>query len=229
MADRTGLDIGLLGGTGAQGRGLASRFARAGHRVILGSRDPDRAATVAAELTADLDARFAPVAGTVRGGANAEVVDDKAAVVLCTPYDAQAATLAPLAERLAGRVLICCVNPLAFDADGPHAPEVPGGSAAQEVAALVPDARVAAAFHHLPAPLLLAGDPHEATVMVCGEDDDAKRVAIELAGTVATHGGVDVGGLRHARHLEALTAVLIDINRRHDAHAGIHVTGLEPH
>jgi 8-hydroxy-5-deazaflavin:NADPH oxidoreductase len=149
--------------------------------------------------------------------------------VLCTPYDAQAATLTPLARQLAGQVLVCCVNPLAFDADGPYAPEVPGGSAAQEVADLVPDARVVAAFHHLPAPLLLEGAPHEATVMVCGEDDDAKRLTIALADAVATHGGVDVGGLRHARHLEALTAVLIDLNRRNDGHAGIHVTGLDAH
>jgi 8-hydroxy-5-deazaflavin:NADPH oxidoreductase len=228
MASHTHLAIGLLGGTGAQGRGLATRFALAGHEVRIGSRDPDRAADVASELTTTLRGR--PGVGVVEGASNTEVVDGTDAVVLCTPYEAMAATVEPLTPALAHRVLISCVNPWAFDAEGPYAPDVAAGSAAQELAGLVPAAQVVAAFHHLPAPLLSQdGPPHEATVMVCGDDDEAKRITITLAAAVATHGGIDVGGLRHARHLEALTAVLIDINRRHDAHAGIHVTGIDGH
>jgi 8-hydroxy-5-deazaflavin:NADPH oxidoreductase len=220
------LTIAIIGGTGAQGRGLASRFVRAGHTVRIGSRDPERAAAIVDELrTTSALAELDPA--LLRGGANAEVVAGADLVVLSTPYAAQASTLPPLADRLAGSVVVSCVNPLTFDDLGPTALDVPEGSAAEQAASLLPEARVVAAFHHLSAPTLLdVGPPHDESVLVCGDDADAKAVALDLAATVAARGGVDAGPLRNARYLEALTVVLIDVNRRYRARSGIAVTGL---
>ncbi|MCC5947242.1 MAG: NAD(P)-binding domain-containing protein [Nitriliruptoraceae bacterium] len=159
--------IAILGGTGALGRGLAVRFARAGIRVRLGSRDADRAQTRAAAITE----RPGVPSGSVTGHVTDEAVGDAEVVVLCTPYDAQAATLDAVRDQLAGRVLVSCVNPLRFDADGPHPVAVPEGSAAQAAAARVPDARVVAPLPHRPAAALDAAH---------GGDDHARAVAAQL-------------------------------------------------
>lgn len=221
-----GHTIAILGGTGPHGRGLGGRFARAGHAVRLGSRDAERAAEVAAQVRGHLGLGDAALTGAT----NAEVVDGADLVVLATPYDAQAATLAGLASALRGKVVVSCVNPLAFDALGPYALEAPGGSAAQEAADALPDSRVVAAFHHLSARTLEEDGPlPDATVLVCGDDEEACALVVGLCDAVATRGGVMAGPLRHARHLEALTAVLLDVNRRAKAHASIALTGLSGH
>ena len=216
------MQIAILGGTGPQGRGLASRFARAGHHVQLGSRDADRASQAAADLDAGL-----PEGITVTGGSNAEVVRDAELTIIAVPFDGQKELLAGLADDLAGQIVVSCVNPLGFDALGPHGIEVDQGSAAQQAASVLPGSTVVAGFHHLAASVLLEDGPvHDETVMVCGDDADAKRTVIDLCDAVAARGGVDAGPLRNARYLEPLTAVLISINKAHKAQSGIAIAGV---
>jgi NADPH-dependent F420 reductase len=216
--------IAVIGGTGPQGKGLAFRFALAGHPVVLGSRSPERAAAAAAELTAGLGEG----AGLVSGAENAKAAAAADVVVLAVPYDGHAELVASLAESLAGKVVISCVNPLGFDKAGPFGLAVPEGSAAEQAAALLPDARVTAAFHHVSAVTLL-GDGHgldDQDVLVCGDDPGARADVVALAATVTGREGIDVGPLRMARQLEPLTAVLISINKRYKAHSGVLITGL---
>ena len=149
-------------------------------------------------------------------------------VVLAVPYDGHDDLVTALAEQLAGKVVISCVNPLGFDKQGPYGLDVPGGSAAETAAALVPSARLVGAFHHVSAPSLWGEAEyldHE-DVLVCGDDEDAKQVAIELARAVTSRDGVDAGRLRIARQLEPWTAVLISINKRYRTRSGTSISGV---
>jgi NADPH-dependent F420 reductase len=214
--------IAVVGGTGPLGKGLAYRLAKHGHRVVLGSRAAERAQAAAGEIVERLPD------GDVSGATNAEAADGCDVVVLSVPYDGHDDLVTSLADQLAGKVVISCVNPLGFDKQGPYGLEVPGGSAAETTASLVPDARVVGAFHHVSAPSLW-GDAdyldHE-DVLVCGDDQDAKQVAIELARAVTSRDGVDAGRLRIARQLEPWTAVLISINKRYKTRSGTTISGI---
>jgi NADPH-dependent F420 reductase len=218
----TTYDIAVIGGTGPQGKGLAYRWAKHGHRVVLGSRSAERATEAAGEITAR-------VPGTVVSGAsNADAAAGAEVVVLAVPYDGHDDLVASLAAQLSGKVVISCVNPLGFDKQGPYGLDVPGGSAAETAALLVPDAKLVGAFHHVSAPTLWGEQEyldHE-DVLVCGDDDDAKQVAIELARAVTSRDGVDAGRLRIARQLEPWTAVLISINKRYKTRSGTSISGI---
>ena len=214
------LTIGLLGGTGPQGRGLALRLALAGHRVLLGSRDRQRAEAIVADL---LGGRDLPVEGT----ANQDAAERAEVVFLVFPYAGQAQVLPGLAQAVAGKVVVDVVNPLGWDETGPLLLDVPEGSAAEQAQALLPDARVVAAFHHA-APRLLA-DPErqvETDVLVAGDDPAARALVIDLADQIPGCRGVDAGPLRLARQLEGFTAVIVGINRRHRIHAGLRISRL---
>ena len=215
-------DIAVIGGTGPQGKGLAYRWARHGHRVVLGSRSVERAEEAAAEITARI-----PEAA-VSSATNAEAAAGADVVVLAVPYDGHDELVTALADQLAGKIVISCVNPLGFDKQGPYGLDLSGGSAAESAAALVPDARVVGAFHHVSAVTLWGEQEyldHE-DVLVCGDDTDAKAVAIELARAVTSRDGVDAGRLRIARQLEPWTAVLISINKRYKTRSGTAISGL---
>lgn len=214
--------IAVLGGTGPQGKGLALRFARAGHPVTLGSRDAARAVAVARE-TADRCGAEAYVAGTT----NADACRSADVVLVAVPYDGHAALLEELIDHLTGKVLVSCVNPLAFDALGPYGMDVADGSAAEEAQRIVPGAAVAGAFHHVSAANLWAGGAlaHE-DILVCGDDAEAKAIAMRLSVAVCGHEGIDAGPLRVARQLEPMTAALIHVNKRYRVRSGIAVTGL---
>ena len=212
------MKVGILGGTGPQGRGLGRRFAMAGHEVLLGSRDAARAQETAAALAE---------AGQVTGVANADATDADV-VVVAVPYEGHADLLTSLADALEGKVVVDCVNPLGFDKQGPFPVEVADGSAAQEAQRLLPGSTVVAAFHHVSAVVL---DDPEVTdiggdVLVLGEDREVVGRVIELAGSIPGARGVYAGRLRLARTVEAFTANLIAVNRRYKTHAGIAVTGL---
>ena len=212
------MTIGILGGTGPQGRGLTRRLAAAGHPVLIGSRSADRAEAVAAE--------YAGV-GEVSGGDNAAAA--RADLVIVTvPYDGHADLLRAHADELAGKIVVDCVNPLGFDAQGPYPLSVPAGSAAQEAQQILPDSTVIAAFHHVSAVLL--DDPAvthvEGDVLVLGEDREAVRQVCELATAIPGARGLYAGRLRNAGQVEALTANLIAVNRRYKAHSSIKITDL---
>ncbi len=210
--------VGILGGAGPQGRGLARRLAPAGHRVVLGSRSADRAAGVAAEY-----AHLGDVTGTDNAGAaEAEIV------IVTVPHQGHAELLTELAGRLAGKIVVDCVCPLGFDKQGPYPIRLPDGSAAEEAQRLLPESTVVAAFHHLSAVVL--DDPDVAEIdqdiLVLGEDREAVATVCALAEAIPGGRGVYGGRLRNAGQVEALTANLIAINRRYKAHAGLRVTGL---
>lgn len=219
--DVSGLVVGILGGTGDQGRGLAYRFSRAGQRVVIGSRDAERAASAVAEL-----GTLPGVTGELIAADNATAAERSDVVIVAVPWLAHADTLAPLAQPLAGKIVVDCVNPLGFDAQGPFALPVPEGSAAQQAAALLPDSRVCAAFHHVSAVLLAdpAVESFALDVLVLGDDRAAVATVAALAERIPGMRGVYGGRLRNAAQVEALTANLIAINRRYKAHAGLRIT-----
>ena len=160
LPDVSGLVVGVLGGTGDQGRGLAYRLAKAGQKVIIGSRAADRARAAAGELGLG-----------VEGADNAECARRSDVVIVAVPWDGHAKTLESLRDELAGKLVIDCVNPLGFDKQGAYALKPEEGSAAEQAAALLPDSRVTAAFHHLSAVLLQDESIEEidTDVMVLGE------------------------------------------------------------
>jgi NADPH-dependent F420 reductase len=219
--------VSVLGGTGALGRALALRLARAGHPVVVGSRDAARAEATAAELRGILGE--AGVAARVDGAANAEAASSGDVVLLATPWDESGQSITGLADALAGRLVVSCINPLGFDKQGPHGLAVAEGSAAEQVAQLLPASTVTAAFHHLSAPSLanLDKDLSGEDVLVCGDDAAARARVLALAEAVTGRPGVDVGALRQARVLEPFTAVLIAVNKRYKTRAGVLLTHVD--
>jgi NADPH-dependent F420 reductase len=215
LPDVSHLVVGVLGGTGDQGRGLAYRLARAGQRLILGSRAADRARRAAAELGHD-----------VEGADNAECARRSDIVIVAVPWDGHAEILQSLRADLAGKLVVDCVNPLGFDKQGAYALTVPEGSAAQQAAALLPQSRVTAAFHHLSAALLQKPEIEkiDTDVMVLGDSRADTDIVQALAGRVPGMRGVYAGRLRNAHQVESLVANLISANRRYKAHAGLRVT-----
>jgi 8-hydroxy-5-deazaflavin:NADPH oxidoreductase len=216
--------IGILGGTGKLGAGLALRWAAAGVPVTIGSRDAGRAADSAAELREALP----DGAAALDGAGNAEAAAHPV-VVAAIPTEGAHTLVAGLAGQLAGKVLVSALSPLAFDQRGPRPGVVEGAaSAAELLAAAAPDATVVGGFHTVSAVTLRRADePLDEDVLLCGDDDDAvARVAAlvdeHLEGARAVH----CGPLRLASTLESLTAVLISVNKRHRSHAGLRVTRL---
>jgi NADPH-dependent F420 reductase len=234
LPDVSGLSIGILGGTGDQGKGLARRFALAGHEVIIGSRRAERAAQAAAELhelasggrDGGESAGGGKAGGRVRGAENAAAAGAADVVIIAVPWEGHRATLESLRAELAGKIVIDCVNPMGFDKQGAFPLPVEEGSAAQQAAAVLDGSRVVGAFHHVSAVLLL--DPEvgemELDVLVLGDDREATDVVRALAYRIPGMRGVYAGRLRNAAQIEALTANLISINRRYKAHAGFRVT-----
>jgi NADPH-dependent F420 reductase len=212
-----GLVIGILGGTGDQGRGLALRFALAGHPVIIGSRRTERAQAAAQEL-----------GHGVRGLANHDAARQADLVIAAVPWEGHGDLLSGLAAELAGKIVVDCVNPLGFDQRGAYALPVPEGSAAQQAAALLPESRVVAAFHHVSAVLLLDPevDAMDLDVLVLGDDREATELVQALAGRIPGVRGIYAGRLRNCGQVEALTANLVSINRRYKAHAGLRITDI---
>jgi NADPH-dependent F420 reductase len=215
LPDVSGLVVGVLGGTGDQGRGLAYRLARAGQQVIIGSRAAERAEAAAAEL-----------GHGVQGAANAECARRSDIVIVAVPWDGHAATLEALREDLLGKLVVDCVNPLGFDSKGAYALVPEEGSAAEQAAALLPGSRVTAAFHHLSAVLLQdpAVEQIDTDVMVLGESRSDTDLVQALAARIPGMRGVFAGRLRNAHQVESLVANLISVNRRYKAHAGVRLT-----
>jgi 8-hydroxy-5-deazaflavin:NADPH oxidoreductase len=219
--------VSVLGGTGALGRALALRLARSGRPVVLGSRDAARAEATAGELHELLAA--ADIRPQVDGATNAEAAAAGELVLLATPWDPSGESIAARRSALSGRLVVSCINPLGFDAQGPHGLPVAEGSAAEQVAGLLPDSTVTAAFHHLSAPSLanLDKDLSGEDVLVCGDDAAARARVVDLAAEVTGRPGVDVGARRQARVLEPFTAVLIAVNRRYKRRAGVLLTHVD--
>ena len=214
--DPKSLVVGVLGGTGDQGRGLASRLGQAGVKVLIGGRDAAKASQVALELQND----------NVRGTSNSEAANQADLVIVAVPWAGHAELLKSLANELSGKVVIDCVNPLGFDKQGAYALPVDEGSACLQAAAILSQSRVVGAFHHISASLLL--DPSvsaiETDVLVIGDDREATDLVQSLVQLIPGMRGIYGGRLRNSHQVEAMTANLISINKRYKAHAGLRVT-----
>jgi 8-hydroxy-5-deazaflavin:NADPH oxidoreductase len=222
----TSYRIAVMGGTGPQGKGLGYRFARDGHTVVIGSRAAEKAQATADEIVE----RLAGVngAGAVSGAANADACEGADVVLLAVPWDGHDELVSTL--PLAGKTVVSCVNPLAFDKRGAHGLVIDGGegSAAERAQALAPEATVVGAFHNVSAVGLWGEEDYlDEDVLCVGDSDEGKAVAQELARAVTGREGISAGKLRLARQLEPLTAVLISINRKYKVHSGIRISGLE--
>lgn len=214
------LTIAVLGGTGQEGSGLAFRWAHAGHRVIIGSRDAGKAAAMAQQL----GERIAP--RTVEGQSNQEAAARAEIVVVAVPYAAQRQTVESVRNELAGKILIDVTVPLVPPkVSRVHIP--PGGSAVEAMQQLLgPSTRVVSAFQNVSAHYLhdLSCDNY-CDVLVCGDDKEAREVAIRLAKDAGLR-GLHAGPLVNSAATEALTAVLIAINRHYKVPAaGLRITG----
>ena len=204
------MKVAIIGGTGVFGRALAERLHEIGQdEIVVGSRDAERAQATAAEL------------GLAGGGRNEDVVADADLVVLAVKSNATLETAKELAAAIAATPILCVASDLRFTKEG----VLPGrhqGSLAEEVARIV-RAPVASGLQSFAAANLVEGDPGDA--LICGGDDRAKELSLELAGRVAER-AIDVGPLENSRALEGMTAVILNVNKRYKAHAGIRLTGL---
>ncbi|MSQ07467.1 MAG: NADPH-dependent F420 reductase [Dehalococcoidia bacterium] len=214
--------LAFLGGTGPEGRGLALRLARAGHGVIIGSRDEARAQAAAAEL------HLGAGAGQVLGADNTRAASQGEVVFLAVPYEAQRLLLEQVGHLLAGKVVVDVIAPMRFQRGrGASAVDVPAGSAAQEAQQMLPGALVVAAFQTVSAEELLLVDHSVAgDVIVCSDHQPAKDRVMELVRLIPDLRPVDGGGLANAKYVEQITPLLVNINRIYKVHAGIQVVGL---
>ena len=215
--------LAVIGGTGAEGSGLALRWAAAGYPVIIGSRSVEKASASSRELSQGLPAASA----TLIGDANSAAASAAEIIVLSVPYSAQEETINQIADACQGKVLITVNVPL----QPPKVSTVwypPGGSAAQEAQAqLGSGVRVVAAFQNISSGHLqdLAWQP-DCDVLVAGDDKEAKQMTVELA-RMAGFDAIDAGPLANASVIEGLTALLIGINARHKVKgSGIRITGI---
>jgi NADPH-dependent F420 reductase len=218
--------VAIIGGTGDVGAALASRLARAGERIVIGSRDVQRAQQVAQRISSEIGS-----AVKITGLSNAESVRDADVIILAVPFEAHAETVKQLKSSFKqGSVLIDCTVPLAA-AVGGRATQVLGvwqGSAAQQAAELLPKhVAVAAAFQNTAADLLSGNGRVDCDVIVCSDDARALEVTSELARKIPGVRAIHGGKLENARVLEHLTALLIAINVHYKTHAtGLRITGL---
>jgi 8-hydroxy-5-deazaflavin:NADPH oxidoreductase len=202
--------IAVVGGTGDFGLALAARLAEAGHEVVIGSRDAARAEAKAAEAGVD-------------GAANEEAVRGADFVVLAVKAETALATAESLTRSLDDVPVLSVASELRFTKQG----VLPGESAqsiAERTQAIL-RAPVAAGLHSLAAASLARGKA-EGDALVCGDDAEAKRLALELAAAVVTGRALDAGPLASARVLEGMTAVIVNLNKRYRGHAGVRITGL---
>jgi NADPH-dependent F420 reductase len=203
--------VAIVGGTGAFGSALARRLAEDGTDVIIGSRDPARAAATAAEV------------GAAEGLENADAAQGADLVVLSVDASAALSTSAELADAIGETPLLSVASQIRFAGGAAHPSDDPT-SLAERIQHLL-RGPVVAGLHSLAASSLAAGKA-EGDAFVCGDDEAAKSAALELAGTLVTGRALDAGPLASARALEGMTAVIVNINRRYQAHAGLRVEGL---
>lgn len=205
------MKIALVGGTGSFGKALAVRLREAGYGVVIGSRDAERAAAAATELGVD-------------GASNADAVRAADLVILTTKAEGAVETARSLRDAIGATPVLSVAAELGFTKTG-VLPTPEATSIAQRIQDEVAGP-VVAGLHSLAASNLGAEEPPDEDALVCGDDPDAKQMVLELAGRITSGRAVDCGPLASARALEGLTAVIVNVNKRYKAHAGVRVTGL---
>ena len=214
------LTIAVLGGTGKEGKGLAYRWAKAGYRVLIGSRTEEKAISAASEIVQLLDGASSTV-----GMSNLDAAKQANIVVLTVPYSAHRNTLESVKDALKGKILIDVTVPLV----PPKVTKVQmpaAGSAAQEAKQIVgDDVEVVAAFQNISYEHLMGEGGAECDVLVTGSSKDARSEALKLVEAAGLNGW-DAGPIENSVVVEGLTSVLININKQYGStHAGIKITG----
>jgi NADPH-dependent F420 reductase len=204
--------VAVVGGTGKFGTAIAKRLVDAGVEVVIGSRDAERARDAAAPLGAE-------------GATNAEAVRAADLVLLAVKADAAVETARELREAIGSTPVLSVAAELTFGPDGVK-PTPEATSVAERIQAEL-DAPVVAGLHSLAASNLAKAAPDE-DALVCGDDAEAKALALDLTDRLCAGRAIDAGPLASARALEGMTAVIVNVNRRYKAHAGLRITGLDP-
>ncbi|MBY6211177.1 NADPH-dependent F420 reductase [Microbulbifer agarilyticus] len=217
--------IAIIGGTGALGTGLARRWLQAGYKVIIGSRTAEKAATAVDDLRDILQQRGVS-SPSVEAMDNSEAASKGEVVVLTVPFSHHSSTLEPLKHSLQGKILVDVTVPL-VPPKVAHVQLPEQGSAGQIAQTLLGDeVHVVSAFQNVPAIHLQEGDDLDCDALVCGNSKEARAKVIELANAVGMR-GLHAGPINNAAAVEAMTSVLIFINKQYKSHAGVRVTGVE--
>ena len=204
------MKVAVVGGTGSFGAAVAKRLVAVGVEVVIGSRDAERASETAAPLGAE-------------GATNEDAVAGADLVLLAVKADAAVETARSLRAAIGKTPVLSVAAELSFGPGGVK-PTTEATSIAERIQAEL-DGPVIAGLHSLAAANLAEAPPEE-DALVCGDDAEAKEMALELAGKLVTGSAVDAGPLASARALEGMTAVIVNVNKRYKAHAGLRVTGL---
>jgi NADPH-dependent F420 reductase len=211
--------IGLIGGTGPEGKGLAARFARAGLEVIIGSRSAERGVAAADEVRER-------AGGNVRGGTNEDAAAAEV-VVITLPYGGQAETLRGLEEIIDGRIVVSTVVPMQFVAGKVTMLPLEDGSAAEETQRILPRARVVGAFQNLAARKLFdVNHDLDGDVIVCSDDKEALREVIWLTEQIPGLRGINGGPLSSSRYVEGITPLLVHVNRNYKTESHVKIVGV---
>jgi 8-hydroxy-5-deazaflavin:NADPH oxidoreductase len=203
--------VAIIGGTGSFGRALARRLRALGEDVYIGSRDAERGRERALELG-------------VQGGTNEDVLRGADLVVLATKSNAALETATSLAAEIGETPVLCVASDLRFTDTG-IVPGLEEGSLAENLSRLI-HAPVASGLQTVSAIDLSGPEPPDQDALICGDDLDAKELALELAGRLVGGRAIDVGPLANSRALEGMTAVILNVNREYGVHAGLRITGL---
>jgi len=213
--------LAFIGGTGPEGLGLAARFAAAGHEIVIGSRSPERARQAVEKIKARVPQARA------RGMANQEAVQRADIVFVTIPFAGHRDTLEALAPAIGAKLVVDVVSPVSFEGGKIAAIAVPEGSAAQQAQALLPQAQVVAAFHHLDASQLMRVERSmEVDVLVCADHQEAKERVMALAEKIEGVRALDGGRLANSRYLEEFTALLLNLNKIYKAHTSLKIAGI---
>jgi NADPH-dependent F420 reductase len=213
--------IALIGGTGPEGRGLGLRWALAGHQILIGSRDVERAVEAAGQL------QDACPEASIQSMTNKEAASRGDLAIVTIPYGSLGPTLTDLRSELAGKIVVSVVAPLVFSKDEVSSVQVAAGSAALECQALLPNSVVVAAFHTISAQDLLTLEHMiDCDVVVCGNDLDAKQQVMDLAKQISGVRPLDGSSLACARYIEDLTALILNLNRNYRGHAMVKFVGI---
>jgi NADPH-dependent F420 reductase len=203
--------VAILGGTGVFGRALAARLRDIGEEVTIGSRDEQRAKEIGVVLGVD-------------GATNEEAVDGADLIVLSVPSTAAVATARDLADTIGDTPVLCVASDLRFTENGVE-PGRESRSLAEDIAEIL-DGPVASGYQSLGAAKLAAPDPPDQDAFVAGDESPAKELALQLGERIVGGRAIDAGPLANSRGLEAMTSVLLNVNKRYRAHAGLRITGL---
>ncbi len=214
--------IAIIGGTGAEGTGLATRFIAAGEKVIIGSRSPDKAVLVAEDLKSGLPR------ADVSGMENEAAAVAGSIIFVTVPYDALSEVAEHLSGRVTGKVVVSTIVPMASSNRGIYSLPIKEGSAALELQRLLPEAKVVAAFQTISAKDLMMPDKElPCDVPVCSDHQDAKEVIMSLVRCVKGVRSIDGGPLENSRYIEGITVFLLNINRIYGGvRSGIRITGI---